>query len=116
MIKILKKFYAAHVACGDDLKLFVIAMILLTAAAALAVYDTVTIITGTVDPNVHLPYVLAAGLTAIGLITLTILRHGISCGDCRSSRLDAGEVSKDSCLHPDNWPHGRIDPPDGLSD
>lgn len=116
MKKILKKFYAAHVACGDDLKLFIGALLLLTGAASLAVYDVVTIVTGTVDPNVHLPFVLAAGLTAIGLIILAILRHSAGCGDCRPGRRDPGEISKDSCLHPDNWPRGRIDPPDGLSD
>jgi len=116
MKKMIKKFHAAHVACGDDLKLFISALVLLTAAATLTVYDAATIIRGTVDPNVHLPFVLAGGLTAIGLIILAILRHSVSCGDCRRSRLDPGEVSKDSCLHPDNWPRGRIDPPDGLSD
>lgn len=116
MRSILKKFYAAHVACGDDLKLFITALLLLAGAAALAVYDVVTIVSGTVDPNVHLPFVLAAGLAAIGLITLAILRHAVSCGECREGQLNAGEVSKDSCLHPDNWPYGRIDPPDGLSD
>jgi hypothetical protein len=116
MKKILKKFYAAHVIGGDDLRLFISALGLLAAALALAVYDTVTIVNGTVDPNIHLPFVLAIGLAAMGLIILAILRHSVSCGECHSGRFDPSKVSKDSYLHPDNWPRGRIDPPDGMSD
>lgn len=113
MKKKLLSLYRSFVKDVDDLKLFVAAMACLAAALGLAVYDTVTIVRGTVDPNVHLPFLLVLALGAFGGIILAILRHGATCARCRDG---SHGPPPGSYQHRDHWPRGRIDPPDGTSD
>ncbi len=113
----MKNFVKQYVKDGDDLKIFVMGIVLIVAAIGVAIYDVVTIVLGTVNPNVHIPFVLAAGLGAIGGICLAILRHGARCPECTENRGRWSHgAGKDSYQHPDNWPQSRVNAPDGESD
>jgi hypothetical protein len=112
-----KKFVALYDSCvkdRDDHKLFVIAVLLALGAVGIAVYDVATVIRGTVDPNVHMPFLLSVALGAFAGIVLAILRLG-------NRRPPRGRSSgegpyRESYQHPDHWPRGRIEAPDGTSD
>lgn len=96
----LHSLYSSFVRDGDDLKLFVAACVLMAAALCVLVYDVATVVLGTVEPNVHMPFVLAAGLAGIAGCILAVLRHGVKNPDRDGGR----GPGPDSYQHPSRWP------------
>jgi len=107
-----KKFFKKHVSNGEDLKIFVISIGLILAGIAAIVHTTVVLVNHTAAPDQPLRYFTGAGLAALGFIFLACLRIG----NGPAFKADVEKMRRHSYLHPDNWPRGRIDPPDGLSD
>lgn len=106
--------YSSFVTDRHDHKLFVMAILCFLAAVGIGIYDVVTIVLGTVDPNVHLPFLLAAAFAAFGGIILAILRHGARLPE--SPQGPSEGPYRDPYRHPDHRPHGRINAPDDTSD
>ena len=76
MRELVRKFYKAHVRGEeDDLKLFVIALVLLLLSLVLLACDTVSVINGTTDCDRYMPFVLGTVLGVIGLLVLYVLRR-----------------------------------------
>lgn len=98
---------------AEDRRMYGLAVFLFMCAAALAGFDLVSVIRGTVDMHVHWPFLVAAVLAAFGAMIMKILRLGPQ--HPVRSEMD-GQVDRSSYQHPDNWPKGRINAPPGTSD
>ncbi len=108
----MKAFYKRHVSSRDDLVLFIGSFALILAAVGVFIHTTVVIVNHTAAPDQPLRYCTAAGLAALGVIFLTCLRIMNS----PAYKAATERLKKQSYQDPANWPKGRIDPPDGLSD
>ena len=74
-MRTLKRFYELHVTAREDIKMFVLALLLIAIAMGLSIYDTVTIVRGTVNPNDHMPFMLAFAFLVMSQMILFILRR-----------------------------------------
>ncbi len=88
------------------------AALFVLAALSLA-YDVVSLASGPVDLNRHLPFLFPFVLTLFGIFCRKASRSRKLPGNTGQA---ADEYDRSSCLHPDNHPKGRRDAPDGTSD
>lgn len=72
----LKNVYNQHVTLPEDVKIFLVALLITAMALVLLAYDAFAVVTHTVNINSHLPFVPALGLLAVSQIILLILRRG----------------------------------------
>ncbi len=89
-----------------------IVVLLAVLTAAVVVYDIWCLVSGHAKDGL---YIMPFALGAFIGITVKIISVFENFDPDKRERLEA-DVSKASCLHPDNQPEGRRDAPDGTSD
>ncbi len=88
--------------------MLVYAGLLFAMSLGVLVYDIVTIVNDTVDPNEHVPFLWSVVGGIFGGLLVWLAWH--------DRHLPPDDPGRDSYLHPDHHPTGRRDAPDGTSD